>query len=340
MGPVEPLYVGGVGSVEERLAGRAGVQFIGVPAGGLHGLAPRRAAWNLVKLAWGFLAALRLGWRERPQALFVTGGYASVPVALAAWVLRVPTLLYQPDVEPGLAARFIARLATRVAVTTEDSQAHFPSHRVVVTGYPIRPEFAGVGRRAARDALGLGQDGPVLLVFGGSHGARSINRAVAGQLEQLLKETQIVHLSGELDWPWVARRAQELPPELARRYRPYSYLHDMGAALAAADLVVCRAGASTLGELPYFGLPAVLVPYPHAWRYQRVNGEWLASRGAAVILEDERLGQELLPTVRDLLVDRSRLARMGECARALARPDAAVCLAGHLQAIAGEEGRT
>ncbi|MGC9082490.1 MAG: undecaprenyldiphospho-muramoylpentapeptide beta-N-acetylglucosaminyltransferase [Anaerolineae bacterium] len=328
-GPVEVLYVGGRGSVEERLAAQAGLPFAGIPAGGVHGLAPWRATVNLIKLARGFLAALRLGCRRRPDALFVTGGYASVPVALAAWALRVPILLYLPDIEPGLAVRFIARLATRIGVTVEDARAFLPARKVVVTGYPVRPEFAGIGRAAARQALELPEREPVLLVFGGSTGAQSINRAVVENLEALLEMAPVVHITGERDWPWVAERADALPAPVRGRYRPYPYLHGaaMGQALAAADLAVCRAGASTLGELPYFGLPAVLVPYPYAWRYQRVNAEWLASRGAAVVLEDARLGGELVPTVRSLLGNPERLSAMRACASALARPDAAARLA-------------
>lgn len=331
-GPVDVLYVGGRESVEERLVARAGLPFAGIPAGGLHGLAPWRAARNLVKLTQGFFAALRLGRRRRPDALFVTGGYASVPVAMAAWVLRVPILLYLPDIEPGLAVRVVARLATRIGVTVEDSRAFLPAHKVVVTGYPVRPEFAGIGRTAARAALGLPEGEPALLAFGGSTGARSINQAVVENLEALLEVVHVVHITGERDWPWVAARAEGLPATAWGRYHPYPYLHGaaMGQVLAAADLAVCRAGASTLGELPYFGLPAVLVPYPYAWRYQRVNAEWLVERNAAVVLEDARLKEELMPTVLSLLADPVRLARMRENASALARPDAAERLAGIL----------
>ncbi len=327
--PVDVLYIGGRGSVEERLVTRAGRPFAGIPAGGLHGLAPWRAARNLVKLAQGFFAALRLGRRHRPDALFVTGGYASVPVALAARVLRVPILLYLPDIEPGLAVQFIARLAARIGVTVEDSRAFLPARKVVVTGYPVRPEFAGIDRTTARTALGLPEGERVLLIFGGSTGARSINQAVVENLGELLEVAQVVHVSGERDRPWVAAGADGLPATARGRYHPYPYLHGaaMGQALAAADLAVCRAGASTLGELPYFGLPAVLVPYPYAWRYQRVNAEWLASRGAAVVLEDARLGEELVPTARSLLADPARLTGMRACASALARPDAAARLA-------------
>lgn len=338
---VEVLYVGGEGGVEEALVTRAGVRFAGVPAGGLHGLVPWKAASNLIKLVRGCVVAYLRGRRERPAALFVTGGYASVPVSLAAWALRVPILVYLPDIEPGLAVRFISRLADRVAVTVEDSRAHFPNRPVVVTGYPVRAGLDGVDRAPAREVFGFVPDEPALLVMGGSRGARSINQALCAALERMLELTQVVHLTGELDYPWVLQRREALPRELSTRYHALPYLHQMGLALAAADLVVCRAGASTLGELPLFGLPAVLVPYPHAWRYQRVNADWLADRGAAVCLNDEQLDDKLLPTLRRLLQDEDTLAGMRAKMLALARPDAAAALAQELLALVhgGRGGR-
>ncbi len=329
------LYVGGHGGVEEQLVERAGLRFVGVPAGGVHGLGPGRAVQNLTKLIQGCWKAYRLGQRQRPAALFVTGGYASVPVAWAAWALRVPILVYLPDVEPGLAVRVIARLATRVAVTVDASRAHFPARKVVVTGYPVRAEFHALDRRAARATLGLASDEPVVLAMGGSRGARQINRALGGVLERILELAQVVHVSGELDWPWVEERRAALPEALRGRYRAFPYLHEMGLALAAADVTICRAGASTLGELPFFGLPGVLVPYPHAWRYQRVNAEWLVEQGAAVQVEDERLPEALLPTVERLLGDRAGLAQMAERMQGLACPDAAARLARELDELTG-----
>ncbi len=338
---MEILYVGGKGGIEEQLTARVGLPFAGVSAGGVHGVGPLRAAGNLVRLMQGAWAAYRLGRQERPAALFATGGYASIPVAMVAWALRVPVLVYLPDVEPGQAVRFIARLAARVAVTVEDSRAYFPARKVVVTGYPVRADLRRSSRAEARAELGLPPDEPVLLVFGGSRGARSINRALSENLEPLLEMAQVVHISGELDWPWVQERREGLPGWLKPRYHAFPYLHEqMGAALAAADLAICRAGASTLGELPLFGLPAVLVPYPHAWRYQRVNADWLVRQGAAVRLDDERMGAELLPIVQGLLNDPPMLGVMREHMRALARPDAAARLADELLALTqrGPEG--
>jgi UDP-N-acetylglucosamine--N-acetylmuramyl-(pentapeptide) pyrophosphoryl-undecaprenol N-acetylglucosamine transferase len=329
------LYVGGEGSVEQRLAERAGLRFVGVPVGGVHGLALRQAVQNLIKLTRGWWDAYRLGRQERPAVLFATGGYASVPVALAAWTLRVPILVYLPDIEPGLAVRALARLATQVAVTVADSRSYFPAREVVVTGYPVRAEFHGLNQMDARVSLGLPPDEsePVLLMMGGSTGARSINQALSGVLEQVLELAHVVHLSGELDWPRVQERREALPEALRERYHAFAYLHEIGLALAAANMAVCRAGASALGELPFFGLPAVLVPYPHAWRYQRINAEWLARRGAAVQVDDARLPEELLPTVRRLLSDRAALERMSQQMLALAQPDAAAQLADRLRTL-------
>lgn len=329
-------YVGSEGGVERELVARAGVPFVAVPSGGLHGIRPWQAAVNLIKLMRGWFKAVRLGMRERPAAVFVTGGYASVPAALAARSLGVPLMVYLPDIEPGHAIRFIARIATRIAVTVADSTKYFPANKVTVSGYPVRAELQKVDAASARVVLGLLPDVPVVLVLGGSRGCTSINQELGAILAQMLDRAQFIHVTGKADWPVAAEGRDRLPQVAQARYHVFPYLHEeMGLAFAAADLVVSRAGASTLGELPVFGLPAVLVPYPHAWRYQRVNADWLVERGAAVRLDDERLFDELEPTIDGLLQNRPVLTRMAERMAALARPDAAAQLAATLCALAG-----
>ena len=155
-------------------------------------------------------------------------------------------------------------------------------------------------------------------------------------MDDLLDEAQIIHLSGELDWPTVKARRERLPADRLAHYHAFPYLHDeMGLALAAADLAVSRAGASALGEFPIVGLGAILVPYPYAWRYQKVNADFLAARGAAIRLNDEDLKMKLLPAIRELLRDPARLAAMGVAARAAAVPDAAERIAAELLELAG-----
>ncbi len=336
---VDVTWVGGAGGMEAELVRRAGVSFRSVPAAGVHGVGLRRLPGNLAALARGWLAARRLLREVRPQVLFFTGGYVAVPVALAG--RRWPTLLYTPDIEPGLALRVLTRFADHVAVTVEEARRFYPPRLpVTVTGYPVRRDLIAWTREAARQALGLPGDRPVLLVFGGSKGARSINRALLAVLEPLLDEADVVHISGKLDWPEVEARAARLDAARAARYHPFPYLHErMGAALRAADLVVSRAGASTLGEFPAFGLPAVLVPYPYAWRYQQVNASYLAAQGAAVVLPDADLPTRLLPLVRDLLRDAGRRQAMAQAMRRLARPQAADHIADLLLSLASHAER-
>lgn len=324
--------------MEASLVRRAGIAFEAIPAAGLHGVGLRALPGNLWQLARGVAEARRVIERFAPDALFFTGGYVGVPVALAG--RRLPKVVYVPDIEPGLALKLLSRMADVVAVTAEPSLGLYPRRKnVVVTGYPIRPELQTVNRAAARQALGLETGRPVVLVFGGSRGARSINRALWACLPRILDRAQVVHITGELDWPETSPVQAALPADLAGGYHPHAYLHDeMAAALASADLAVSRAGASTLGEFPLFGLPAVLVPYPHAWRYQKVNAEHLVRCGAAVCVKDEDLGEQLAPTVLGLLADRSRLETMAAAARRLARPQAASAIAAEIERLAETRG--
>ena len=332
------LWVGGQGGMEEALVRRAGVPFRAVPAAGVHGVGLRALPGNLWRLTRGYFAARRVLAEFRPDVLFFTGGYVAVPVGFAG--RRIPTLIYVPDIEPGLALKTLARLADRIAVTAEDSRAFFrPQAPVVVTGYPVRRDLLAWDRARGRQALDLPAEAQVLLVFGGSKGARSINRALLANLPRLLEAgLYIVHITGQLDWPEVSRAREALSAEQAARYHAYPYLHEeMGAALAAADLVVSRAGASILGEFPAFGLPAVLVPYPYAWRYQQVNAEHLARQGAALIVPDAELAARLADTVLTLLADPERLNAMRQAMQRLARLDAAQRIADQLRALARKE---
>ena len=319
------LYVGSRGSVEERLAARAGVDFEAIETGQLRGRAPWVAARNLWRMGRGLQRSQQFMDRFAPDVVFVTGGYVCAPVVVAARRRGRPVLIYLPDVQPGLAIRWLSRLAQRVAVTCPQAARFFPG-QAVVTGYPVRAALLETAKdhSAARRALGLGPREKTLLVFGGSRGARSINQALTASLPQLLAVCQVMHISGGLDWPWVQEEAGKLPAALRERYRPFAYLHEeMAQALVAADLVVSRAGAATLGEYPALGLPSLLVPYPHAGRHQEANAQYLASRGAAQVLDDAALGEKLLPTLLALLSDEATLKRMGEQARALAQAEAA-----------------
>jgi UDP-N-acetylglucosamine--N-acetylmuramyl-(pentapeptide) pyrophosphoryl-undecaprenol N-acetylglucosamine transferase len=324
LGPrADVLWLGSEGGMEAGLVSRAGVRFEAVPAAGLHGVGLRSLPSNLAALLRGTVSARRVIRAFRPHVMLLTGGFVGVPAALAG--RGVPKLLYVPDIEPALASRMMSRLARIVAVTVDESRRFYPRpERVVVTGYPTRPDLAPAPKAEARARLGLASDGPVLVVLGGSRGARSINEALWGGLPRLLATAQVIHLTGQLDFPRAVKARERLAEALQHRYFPVAYLHEeMAKAYAAADLAVGRAGASALGELPLFGLPSILVPYPSAWRYQQVNADYLARRAAAVILSDERVGTDLVTTALALLSDPGRLAAMSTAARRQASPEAA-----------------
>jgi len=330
---VDTLWVGGEGGMEGALVKRQGIPFQSIPAAGVHGVSLLTLPRNLSMLGRGVLAARGILNDFKPDVLFFTGGYVAVPMKLAG--RSIPTLLYVPDIEPGMALKSLAGFADVIAVTTEQSQKFF-NKRVYETGYPLRPELALWDRQMAHQHLGISGNLPVLLVFGGSKGARSINLAVLNNLSALLEKFEIIHLSGETDWQIVKSAQEQLPAELATRYHAMPYLHEMGAALASADLVVSRAGASCLGEYPLFAVPAILVPYPHAWRYQKVNADYLTRRGAAIMLQDHRLNDELLVTLNVLLENPNKLKAMRAAMFELSHPRAAEKIASALMQLAGE----
>lgn len=339
------LWVGTAGEMEEELVPRANLPLQTISGGGLHGVGIGQFFHNGVQLLRGWLQARRLVRQFRPGVLLLTGGYTNGPLALAAWEQRVPMLIFLPDIEPGLAIKTLGWLASCIACTAEASTAYLPAGKAVATGYPVRTDltpktFVGLTRTMSqaqtRSALGLKPHLPTLLVFGGSRGARTINYALMDILASLLADYQIIHISGRLDWDMITQQAGSLPAALRVRYRPYPYLYqDMGQAFRAADLAVSRAGAATLGEFPAVGLPAILIPYPYAWRYQKVNADYLVGAGAAVRLDDKEMATQLAPTIRRLMDDTATLEKMRRAAIALHRPGAARRVADLLTKLAG-----
>jgi UDP-N-acetylglucosamine--N-acetylmuramyl-(pentapeptide) pyrophosphoryl-undecaprenol N-acetylglucosamine transferase len=318
----ELLYIGVRGRMDESIVREAGLPFEAVRAGPMRVSSPLRAVRSVIDLAAGAVQAWRILGRFRPDAVFATGGYASVPVGIASRLRRCALVVYLPDVRPGWAVRLLSRLATRVATTTDASLSELPSGKGVVVGYPVRESFRRVNRDEARQRLSLPVDAKVLLVSGASQGAHRLNVAVMDQLDALLDGTHVMHLTGRADESEVLARRDALPGSARERYHVYGYLDDMASAMAAADLAVMRAGASTLGELPAAGLPAVLVPGVYEGWDQSPNARYLEEQGAGVMLEQSQI-ETLSATVRGLLADEARLRSMSEAMRKLARPDAA-----------------
>jgi len=298
-----------------------------------------------IRLGLSLPQALVILARERPAAIFTTGGYVAIPVLLAARLLGIPTLLWEGNIVPGRSVRATAGLASAVAVSFTATcealglagagQAEPGSARPCLeTGTPIR-ETRTIDRLAARERLGVAAGEQLVLVFGGSQAVRRLNDAVAEALPRLVERVHVIHVTGDAGYAAALAARARLGDAQRPRYRPAPFLRDdMLEALAAADLVVGRAGSSTLAEVTAMSLPMVVVPYPHAGGHQRANAAVLSEAGAARLVDDAAFdGPALLEALR-ILDDPSTHARMGAAARALGRPGAAEAVATMLLALA------
>lgn len=340
----ELLYIGDLNGLETEIVPRAGIPFAGISAGKLRRYLSARTFSDLGRIPIGMGQALRHVGRFRPHAAFTSGGYVSVPAGLAARSRGVPLVMHQQDVSPNLANRLLMPAATRISVSFPDSLLYFPKNRTTLTGNPVREEILAVaGRESAEYKPRFGFDPalPVVLVTGGSQGARHLNQVVVEALPMLLPRCQVLHVSGTLTHEATAAAAEEqlrALPELRDRYKLYPYMNEeMPAALAACDVALCRSGASTLTELAVMGRASALVPLPPGFggSPQAVNAAMFQRAGAGTMLLDRDLSAEsLLATLVPLLEDASRRAAMAAAARSFARPDATATLAEAVSALA------
>ncbi len=325
------LWVGTAGEMEEQLVPRAGIRLEKIRGGAIVGVKPQVMVKHLAQLTWSFGTANNLISAFKPDVMFMTGGYMSVPVALAARLHKVPIVIFLPDVEPGSAIKTVVPWAKTVACTTNLSQEFVPADKMTVTGYPVRPEIraaTSLSKAEALAAFDLQPGRKTLFVFGGSRGSWNINKALMDNLPALLEQIQVIHVSGTTTWAQVEAFTATLTDEQRQWYRPFPYLHEeMGTAFRAADLALARAGASMLGEAPAFGLPSIMVPLTFAWRYQKVNADYLTEHGAALQSTDEMLPAEILSLVLDLFNDNGRFQQMQQAAKALDKPNASAHLA-------------
>ncbi len=278
---------------------------------------------------------------DRPDAVFTTGGYMAVPVLLAAAPLGIPVVLWEGNAVPGRAVRATARLADVLAVSFEATCAALgaaaPGRPCYVTGTPIR-DMREIDRDAARARLGVPDGLRVLLIFGGSQAVRRFNGAVAAALPRLVERVAVIHVTGEDGYAAALTGREALPADRRDRYRPHPFLRDdMLAALAAADLVVGRAGSSTLAEVTALGLPSIIVPYPHAAGHQRANARQLVEAGAARLVDDDDFDADALLGAAAVLEDPVAHLGMAAAARALGRPGAADAVADMVLAVAAGE---
>jgi UDP-N-acetylglucosamine--N-acetylmuramyl-(pentapeptide) pyrophosphoryl-undecaprenol N-acetylglucosamine transferase len=325
----EFFWIGSQTGMDRSIVEGAGIPFRGIPAGKLRRYVSPRNLVDFFKVLAGFLKARSILKKERPCLLFSKGGFVSVPPCAAARSLGIPVYTHESDLSPGLATRINARFARRIFTAYKETGRFFSrayQDKIITSGNPVRREFFYADRERGRRFLGLEGPGPVLLVLGGSQGAREINERIRTWLPELVGVFTVVHQTGK-DW--------EAPPPGAR-YKPYAYINrEMPCALAASDLVLGRSGAGTLWECAVLGKPMALIPLRgRGTRGDQVeNAELFKKAGAALVLEAEDLegeGRRALDLVLELGGNSEKRNAMASASHAMGSSDAAAFLAGVL----------
>lgn len=331
---VEFRWLGGHRGLESSIVPAEGFDLDLLPLRSLRTVdLNRHAVLDPVRLGASYPVALGELLRWRPDAVFTTGGYIAIPVVTAAASLRIPSVMWEGNLVAGRSVRATARFANVLAVSFGDTAKSLPG-RCYVTGTPIR-SFSGHDRASARKALRLEPDTPVIFIFGGSQQVRRMNRAVWNSLQNLVGSVSVIHMTGEPAYAEALKVRETLATGSRGRYKPFPFLrNDMTDALVASDLLVGRAGSSTLAEASALGLPLVVVPYPHASAHQAANARALAEAGAARIVADEDFDSAALLSAVEMLHDEAQMATMGAAARSFGRPGAAAAVAELVLALA------
>jgi UDP-N-acetylglucosamine--N-acetylmuramyl-(pentapeptide) pyrophosphoryl-undecaprenol N-acetylglucosamine transferase len=342
----EILYLGSDDGLETELAPMAGFPFAIIKAGKLQRYMSWKTITGVARVPVGMAQAIGIVRKFRPHAVFTSGGYVAVPAGLAARLNGVPFLMHQEDVSPNLSNRLIAPLATGISVAFADSLAYFPQGKTLQLGNPVREAILDarqVSPQEARRSLGFEADVPLLLVTGGSQGARHLNQVVAHALPGLLTHCQILQISGKKLFDETRELAEQttanLDDQVRQRYRLVPYMDaEMPMALQAAELVLCRSGAATLSELAVLSKPSILVPLPPALggSPQEVNADMFGHRQAAQVIRDDDLKPEiLLDCVMPVLSSNALQTTMARAAGELAKPNATREIASHIMTLAG-----
>ncbi len=325
------LFVGTPNHIEAKLAVEAGFNFRAFEVAGFDAAHPLTLFSSGAKILKATSAAKLMFKADRPDAVLTFGAYVSIPVGRAACALGIPLIVHEQNSVPGMANKYLAKKATVTALTYQESAKHLQCKTdPVVIGNPVRASFETCSRSAGREALGIPQDATVLLCFGGSLGAQHLNAAICAMKSALLgiDNLYVVHGTGAQDHQAVLDRLA-LTPQEQERYKVFDYIGNMGDVLAASDLVVSRAGASSLAEIMTLGIPAVLVPFPYArGDHQTLNASGCVAAGAACLVPDDQVeGEGFSKLVLELVQDPGRRSQMAQACKQFSGSSARTALA-------------
>lgn len=319
----EVMFIGTERGLEARVIPKEGYPISFILAQGVLGRSPLKKASALIQMGSSVFASRDILRQVRPDIVIGSGGYVSVPPVTAAWSLSIPTLIMEQNLMPGLANRFLGWLADGVAITYHDSAGFFRREKTRLTGNPIRQAVLTGNRQDGLKLFSLEEDRFTVFVMGGSLGARKINISIAGTLGNLLDmrdRIQFLHQTGESDY----EKVRSTYRQLGFRAMVAPFIHKMAEAYAVSDLVVARAGASTLSEITALGKPSILIPYPHANRHQELNARKLQEADACRVVWDSELdGDSLAVAIREIAMSDELRAELVRNSKSLGRPDAA-----------------
>jgi UDP-N-acetylglucosamine--N-acetylmuramyl-(pentapeptide) pyrophosphoryl-undecaprenol N-acetylglucosamine transferase len=339
------LWVGSRCGLERRVAEAENIPFRAISTGKLRRYFSIQTPLDAARIPVGIVQALWILKRFRPNVVFSTGGFVSVPSIIAARIAGVPSVSHEQTATVGLATRIDAWFCDVVALSYEISHTALPRARAVVTGNPVRPEILNGNADKAIERYRLSRSLPLIYITGGTLGAHAINQTVREMLPELLTVTQVIHqcgaVNGNGDYPRLVATARNLPAELRRRYAVVEFLGpELADVYAAVTLVVGRAGAGTVAELAALGKPSILIPLPGAGRDEQThNARILVDAGAGLLLPQHDLTpSRLLREISELMNDSPRLQEMARFARTRCNGDAAGRLADLILALAGSPG--
>ncbi len=328
---------------DEKALFENGIAYIRIPAGKMRRYASVSNVTGIIATFLGTLVALVTLFRLYPDVVVSKGGYGSVPTVLAARILRIPIVIHESDSKPGRANLMAAAWATKIAISFDSAAAYFPAKvqsRIARTGIPIRKALLRIEKEGARQFLGLEKDVPTILILGGSQGAVRINETVLSVLPEFVALANIIHQTGQANFKNVdsiSKVALENNTHAAR-YHAFDYLSEtaLQRAAGASDLVISRAGATSIAEISFWKKPSILIPIPESISHdQRSNAYSYSKSGAAVVIEEENLSPHLLVAeAKKILTDLAISTRMSASAEGFTDPDAARILASAVLTIA------
>lgn len=341
---VEPkLYYLAPTPFDEKALFENGITYINVPAGKMRRYASFRNITDFFITVFGTISAVFILFRLYPDVVMSKGGYGSVPTVLAARLLRIPIIIHESDAKPGRANLLAAKFAEKIAISFESAAEYFPKkvqNKIARTGTPIRKALTRVETEGARQYLGLEHGIPTILILGGSQGAVNINETVLSALPDIVQFANVIHQTGQANFKSVKEIAHVVLAKNPHedRYHPINYLNEISLQRSAgiADIIISRAGASSIAEIGFWKKPAILIPIPESVSHdQRGNAYAYAKTGAAVVIEEENLAPHLIVSEIERIINNPDLMKqMAAGSKDFTDHDASAVLANEILAIA------